>query len=210
MSADLIHPTWRDTAVQIQSRLERSQAPLPEDLTTFREFQGRVRSWLLQALRDGQIKNSQHECFALLQYVVSASPRAQKDLPAGARVLIGGGSSDGSRFSDDPQSTPAFIRQDGARVEFSWILKEEKQTLNVLGYGFRIAFPPYPDNVGPTFLRVDMNLPSHQNETEGLRVHLHPGDNDIQLPFPWLSPEELLYLFFYSLQRPAKGRHHQP
>ena len=44
--------------------------------------------------------------------------------------------------------------------------------------------------ISPTV--IDANEPGHSNEERGLRSHMHPGNDDLLVPAPVLSPTELI------------------
>lgn len=58
----------------------------------------------------------------------------------------------------------------------------------------------------PKFVRFDLNMPGHHNEAPGLRCHLHPGHDDLQVPAPFMKPLEIVDLCVYGLTWPAKLR----
>lgn len=72
-----------------------------------------------------------------------------------------------------------------------------------MGYDFELRFPGLQP---PTWIRLDLNLPGHDNDEDGLRSHLHPGNEDLQAPAPMLSPLELLDLFLHGFRGRDKPR----
>ncbi|HET7504851.1 MAG TPA: hypothetical protein VFK02_27700, partial [Kofleriaceae bacterium] len=70
-----------------------------------------------------------------------------------------------------------------------------------LAYGFEVYFPSR-DPIA--FVRFDLNLRGHDNDESGLRSHLHPGNDDLQLPSPVLTPAEGLLLVLYGC-RPRRA-----
>lgn len=95
-------------------------------------------------------------------------------------------------------------RDDGAWFDFSITVQQRgRQELELLAYDFEIRFSP---EMGTPFLRFDYNLPDHRNEGPDLRSHLHPGCDDVLLPAPLMSPQEMLTLFLEGLRMPtARG-----
>jgi hypothetical protein len=91
-----------------------------------------------------------------------------------------------------------FTRDDGAWFDFTLTVREDGRQLALLAYDFEIRFPP---GGGAPFLRFDLNLPEHRNEDRELRSHLHPGSEDILLPWPRMSPTEVLTMLVYDLRR---------
>ena len=56
------------------------------------------------------------------------------------------------------------------------------------------------------FLRFDLNLPEHNNDNQGKRFHLHPGNDDLMIHASPMSPLEILHLFLYDLKMPERPR----
>lgn len=93
-----------------------------------------------------------------------------------------------------------FQRSDDAWFDFSIVVRERSERLDLLAYDFELRFPP---GLGVPFLRFDLNLPQHANEDRDIRCHLHPGSDDILVPAPLMTPSELLTLFLEGAQLPA-------
>jgi len=93
-----------------------------------------------------------------------------------------------------------FQRSDDAWFDFSVVVRERSERLDLLAYDFELRFPP---GLGVPFLRFDLNLPHHPNEARDIRCHLHPGSDDILVPAPLMTPSELLTLFLDGAQLPA-------
>jgi hypothetical protein len=88
-----------------------------------------------------------------------------------------------------------FTRDDDAWFDFTITVREEGRQLTLLAYDFEIRFPA---EGGAPFLRFDLNLPGHHNE---LRSHMHPGSDDIILPWRRMSPTEALTMLVHDLRR---------
>jgi hypothetical protein len=105
-----------------------------------------------------------------------------------------GGPKDFTRI-DSPRHTERFVRDDGAVVHFALIVREQRERpLDLVAYGFEIYFPsqqPIP------FVRFDLNDRRHSNDDLGLRAHLHPGNKDLQLPSPLMTPLDALNFLIY-------------
>ena len=208
-----LHPAWTDTAKNLQGRLVASVELLPKDVKTFKDLEAHVRGILQGAIKDGRLKVDQHTVWTLLKPCETPSSRLKKELQKVGeqlRILLGGGNSDGTRFSEKPEMTPHFPLDDGSRMDFSITVRESKNGIKLEGFIFSLSFPDSPRTAtGPRFLRLDMNLSNHRNDQDGLRVHLHPGSNDLQVPVPWMSPEEVLKFFLYGLRLPENPQHDQ-
>jgi hypothetical protein len=92
------------------------------------------------------------------------------------------------------------VRDDDAWFDFTITVRKRGQELELLAYDFEIRFPP---GRGAPFLRFDLNLPGHRNADRELRMHMHPGSDDILVPAPLMSPKEVLAIFIDELRRPT-------
>jgi hypothetical protein len=101
-------------------------------------------------------------------------------------------------FARDP-GLPHFTRIDGAWFDFAVTVRRQRGApLLLLAYDFEIRMP---DELSPpTFVRFDLNRPEHPNEYRGSRSHVHPGSDDFSVPFPLLSPAELLDVILHRVQ----------
>lgn len=156
-----------------------------------------LRRMLLLASDERLIKNQPAEVY---QYLKLTPPPPDARSIHGARAIIGGEKNQ-SRSKDKTH----FLRDDDAWFDFTiTVARRHGGPLELLAYDFELRFPgPQP----PAWIRQDLNLPGHDNEQDGLRSHLHPGNDDIQAPAPVLSPLELLDLFlhgFRGTRRPRK------
>ncbi|TMQ04604.1 MAG: hypothetical protein E6J90_51025 [Deltaproteobacteria bacterium] len=88
------------------------------------------------------------------------------------------------------------MRADGGVVHFAMtLLERDARNVEVLAYGFEVYFPSH-DPIA--FVRFDLNVRGHGNDEVGLRSHVHPGNDDLQLPSPVLAPLEALLLVLYG------------
>lgn len=53
---------------------------------------------------------------------------------------------------------------------------------------------------------LQTKLQNNDNETRGMRFHVHPGSDDVMIHSPPMSPLEILHLFLYGLIIPEKRR----
>lgn len=209
-----LHPAWLGAASSLQRRLAESVELLPREVRDLGDLFGLVRGLLSQAIKDGRLKTSAYALNGMLKECVHPSARLQKELAKvplqkdeRLRILLGAGNADGTRFSEDPSQTAHFVLADGARLDFSITLREGRQGASLEGYIFSLTFPG--DHPTPPFLRLDMNLSNHRNDLHGLRVHLHPGSNDLQVPVPWMSLSEVFTFVLYGLPWPERPQHDQ-
>lgn len=114
--------------------------------------------------------------------------------------VITGGIKD---FRRSPESA-RLIREDLAWLHFTITVRHyARDRLEVLSYDFELVFP---DGHAPPFVRFDLNPPGHRNEARELRSHVHPGNDELQLPAPVMTPTELLELLLVRL-RPRDRDH---
>jgi hypothetical protein len=164
--------------------------------TLFRE----LRNQLVAASNAGLVVESPDRIFKLLRLL--PEPPAQileslraRSLHEHAFCIVGG---EKNQQRDD--HVPHFKRDDDAWFDFSITVYERDRQLELLAYDFELRFPP---GAGLPFLRLDLNLPDHDNEARELRCHLHPGTDDLLVPAPMMTPSEVLALFVEGIRLPA-------
>lgn len=151
-----------------------------------------IKRWLLEAYRD--------------EVLMSSPPEIHKHMPRpvpnGDEVTIYGGligrRGDEKDFGRLPSSA-RLKRSDGAWLHFSLALKVDKQghVSEPHAYSFELVFP---DGHQPRFVRFDLNEKDHENDNRWIRCHLHPGNDDLMIPAPVMSPEELLDVLLRRLR----------
>jgi hypothetical protein len=164
-----------------------------------------IRNKLTRAVDAGHIQNSPQE---ILKYVrCFREPNLDRKMAAdlGSRQLlsdsfvVSGGQKNQARSTEHEH----FARDDGAWFDFSITGREVAGAVELLAYDFEIRLPP---GRGTAFVRFDCNLPAHHNDQRGLRCHLHCGSDDILLPAPLFTPEELLTIFIEGFRTDDPGR----
>ena len=149
---------------------------------------------LKRTLRDGYATDLLSSPDSILEKWVQLDPKVHPNAPGppanGPHEIVGG-----VKSSRDPRDAH-LKRNDGAWIHFkitvNWDGKEEVQ---LVSYDFEIVFPA---GHTPPWLRIDLNEPGHDNE--GLRSHVHPGNDDLMAPAPMMAPEEILDLFVHGLR----------
>lgn len=116
----------------------------------------------------------------------------------GKTAIVGG-----ERNFKRRKEIPHFERVDGCWFDFSILVDEALKPAEIIGFDFEIRFS---ENSLVGFLRLDLNLPNHDNEERGMRFHIHPGSDDFMIHSPPMSPLEILHLFLYGLPMPEKPR----
>jgi len=169
----------------LQRRLEQDVPALPATAKELREQFGHV---LRRAIRDEALVNGVYDVGKLLR-LTEASRSGDPHVFA-----LTGGPKDFGR-TDSPQHASHFIRDDGAVIHFSLTVRERRETsLDLIAYDFEIYFPSQQPIA---FVRFDLNDRRHSNDDLGLRAHLHPGNEDLQLPSPLLFPLDALNFLIY-------------
>lgn len=183
---------------------ELQRATLARDLSTnqtAKELFGAVRRALIDASNRKLILTPPHKIHKITKlYAPDGALRAslnEGNLSERAYCIAGG-----EKNQARDRSVPCFERSDGAWFDFTLIVREENDRLAVLAYDFEIRLPY---GHGAPFLRFDLNLPDHRNQGRDLRCHLHPGNDDILVPAPLMTPAELLSLFLNQVV-PTPGR----
>lgn len=102
------------------------------------------------------------------------------------------------------EANARLIRDDLAWFHFTITIQVASESLvEILGYDFELVFP---DAHQPPWIRFDYNLPGTDNEARNIRSHIHPGNDEIQLPAPILRPIEIIELYLDHL-RPRDPKH---
>ena len=165
-----------------------------------RVFHRYLRNSLVKASNLGTLLTSPNEIHQLVKLLpepprqITAQLR-EHGLHQGAFCIVAG-----EKNQERKRSVPHLTRSDDAWFDFSIVVREDDEQLELLAYDFEIRFPP---GMGAPFLRFDLNLPGHSNEERELRCHLHPGSDDFLVPAPLMSPTELLALFVDGSRLPA-------
>ena len=175
------------------------RADLSADTLSMDEVEQRLvalRETLRKASDDSILQNPPHEAF---HYVKKTRPPADARAIRGALAIVGG-----EENQHRSKERKHFLRTDGAWFDFTITLaRTARGPLVLLAYDFELRFPgPHP----PAWIRIDLNLPGHDNDKDGLRSHLHPGNDDLQAPAPVLGPLELLDLCLHGFRGREKPR----
>jgi hypothetical protein len=105
----------------------------------------------------------------------------------------------GPTFDKGP--TPDHFHFDsGARLSFSLTVRDSHGSLELISFRFQYQ---RQDNRVPEYFRFDLNHAGHENPLMEPRCHVHPGLEDVRLPFTLLNPIEILDRIFFVLDRYA-------
>jgi hypothetical protein len=153
-----------------------------------------IKSALFSAYNDGLLDTPHPK---IHEYV-------PKPIVDGRKVMISGGLVAGKKPFKREADHALIKRSDGAWLHFTLTLEcgserkpRDKKVQALWAYDFELVFP---DGHSPAFVRFDLNEPDHPNEDRELRSHMHPGNDDLLLPAPVMSPEELLDVLIRRLR----------
>lgn len=83
--------------------------------------------------------------------------------------------------------------ESGAHLTFGITLRDDSTGAKLVGYRYRLDLP---NTSGLRFIRIDLNREPHENPLEVPRSHIHPGFENVHLPFPVMSPLDVLDRIF--------------
>jgi hypothetical protein len=99
----------------------------------------------------------------------------------------------------DKGATEGHFRFDsGARLCFGITLRQVDRGSQIVAFRYHYEFP---DGRAPKFLRFDLNDDPHSDPLLEPRCHLHPGIDDVRIPFSVHHPIEILDRIFFVLER---------
>ena len=166
----------RQRAVALDSKTSQQLSDRP--LGPAREVFRGIRAYLLR--RSEEI-NERNNAFALLKFH-SSKGAAQIDL--GPTI-------------DKGQTKDHFRFDSGARLCFGLTLREVEKGSELVAFRYHYTFP---DGHSVKFLRFDLNDEAHPDPLAEPRCHLHPGIDDLRLPFSVHDPIEILDRIFFALE----------
>lgn len=157
-----------------------------------------IRKFLLHASNNKRLKTPPSQIYKLVT-ILDPPQRVLADLRSldihrDAYCITGG-----EKNQDRDLAVPHLERNDGAWFDFSIIVREGRERLDLLAYAFEIRLLP---GMGTSFLRFDLNLPAPRTEETELRCHLHPGSDDMRVPSPLMSPAEVLAFLIEGARLP--------
>ncbi len=119
----------------------------------------------------------------------------------GCYEILGGG-----KNFKRTKDIPHFKLDNGGWFDFAITIDETCKPSQIIGFDFEIRFPQKEGDTQVPFLRIDLNLPDHNNDAKNIRFHLHPSNDDIMIHSPPMSPLEILHMFLYGINIPDKPR----
>jgi hypothetical protein len=176
---------WEKICHEVQERLLIT----PLEVKSAKLLRSEFLKCLTAAWNDGFLETESHEIRGLLKMTST-----DKGI-----IEITGGQKNFNRLKEIPH----FKRFDGCWFDFAITVDQTIKPAKVIAFNFEIRFSE--DN--PTkFLRFDLNRPKHNNDDQGKRFHLHPGNDDLMIHASPMSPLEILHLFLYDLKMPERPR----
>ncbi|MFN7523286.1 MAG: hypothetical protein ACK5RD_09050 [Aphanizomenon sp.] len=177
---------WVQICEDVQERLLKT-TPLTVKSANF--LRGEIFHCLTTASNNSLLNTKINEIYKLLKITK----------PTKGMIEITGGGKNQKRLKEIPH----FERFDGCWFDFAITVSEDIEPAEIIAFNFEIRF--LEDN--PTkFLRFDLSLPGHNNDDQGKRFHLHPGNDNIKIHASPMSPLEILHLFLYDLKMPKRPR----
>jgi hypothetical protein len=182
--------TWEKMCVEIQ---RRSLDNISLEIKSTKILRAEILKVLTAASNEKLLKCKIHEIQTLLKLRESSVMNKK-----GYSEVMGGE----KNFRRD-KNIAHFKLNNGCWFDFAITINETTKPAQIIGFDFELRFP---ENLSTSFLRIDLNLPNHNNELQNMRFHLHPGHDDIMIHSPPMSPIEILHLFLYGIDIPDKIR----
>ncbi len=86
----------------------------------------------------------------------------------------------------------------GARLSFGLTLQEDGKRSRLVSFRYQYNMP---EGKSPSFLRFDLNHAAHENPLMEPLCHLHPGLDEVRLPFSVHHPLEILDRMFFVVDK---------
>ena len=182
--------TWEKMCVEIQ---RRSLDNVSLKIESAKALRAEILKILMFAYDDKKLTNKPHEIHGLLKLYYSSVIKQQ-----GYWDIMGG-----EKNQKRIRNIPHFSLTNGCWFDFAILVYENNKEAEIIGFNFEIRFP---ETMSSLFLRIDLNQPNHKNDDKNMRLHLHPGNADIMIHSPPMSPIEILHLFLYGIDIPDKPR----
>ena len=184
---------WQTICAEIQ---ERSLGNTYLEVKNATSLWAAILKCLTTASDEKILKAKQDEIRKLLKK--GASSQINKK---GYAEIMGGG-----KNFNRIQDIPHFKLHNGCWFDFAITIDETISPAQIIGFDFEIRFPQREGEIAVPFLRIDLNLPDHNNDERNIRFHLHPSNDDIMIHSPPMSPLEILHMFLYGMNIRDKPR----
>lgn len=193
----------REELLELRAKLQArvlEAAPVFESKTTAKAIFQAIKKALLEAYDDSVLDTPTSEIF---KHIGMGKPDKHH------RVKLWGGLVKGKKPQKRRPEDARLRRFDGAWLHFTLTLQcadsgkyKGKHVEGLHAYDFELVFP---EGHVPPFVRFDLNEPDHPNEERELRSHVHPGNDDLLLPAPFMSPNELIDVLLRRLRNPRNA-----
>ena len=181
---------WEEMCAEIQ---RRSLDNFSLKIKSAKALRADILKILILAYDDEKLTTEPHEIYGLLKLDQSSEIRQESywDIMGGEKNL--------KRIREIPH----FSLKNDCWFDFVILVFDNNKEAEIIGFDFEIRFP---ETISSRFLRIDLNQPNHANDDKNMRLHLHPGHDDIMIHSPPMSPIEILHLFLYGIDIPDKIR----
>jgi hypothetical protein len=181
--------SWENICVDVQ---DRSLSNTPLAIKSTKSLRMAIFKCLTTASDENMLVTKLNEIHKLLK--ISDSKQGHYEIMGGDK-----------NFKRN-QDIPHFKLRNGCWFDFAITIDETGKPAQIIGFDFEIRFPQKEGEPKVPFLRIDLNLPDHNNDVRNLRFHLHPSNDDIMIHSPPMSPLEILHMFLYGINIPDKPR----
>ncbi len=144
-----------------------------------------------------------HDCFSeirfYLQRMTDTRRTANGPRPLSRRVLDTGETQINAGPTVFHQGSADCIQfRSGAQLAFGISLRVDAGRTKILSYRFHLQLLP---SSGLHFVRIDLNpVPDDDDPLQRPRSHIHPGFENVHLPFPVMRPLEVLDRIFHVIE----------
>lgn len=143
------------------------------------EVRSEIRAYLLRRSEEMDTKNKPIELLKMQR------------IKGGALIVLGP--------EIDKGSSPEHFHFDsGARLSFGLTLREVDGGSQLVSFRYHYQLPA---GRSPEYLRFDLNEASYAEPLVEPRCHLHPGLEDVRIPFSLHRPLEILDRIFFVLEK---------
>jgi hypothetical protein len=197
MASEKKQKELEDLRSALQKRI-LDAGPSPGDVTAEAVLQS-IRKALRDAYDDDFLETPPEKIYAFVPKLTMK----------GDKAMITGGLVEGKKPFARSSDQARIKRSDGAWLHFTLTLRcsasgKKDNVEELWAYDFELVFP---DEHSPSFVRFDLNEPGHENENREIRSHMHPANDDLLVPAPVMTPEELLDILVRRL-RHSRGPEH--
>lgn len=126
--------------------------------------------------------------------LVTTLPKVQQTQQGGEFLINVGPTSD--------REQGGIVFNSGARLAIGITLRANQTGATLLSHRYRLDLP---DAAGLKFIRIDLGQKENSNPLHVPRSHLHPGFENVHVPFPVMSPLDILDRIFEVIEPAFTG-----